>query len=271
MAKCELDMKVGPSARTVTYEQLAGPRWAWRLVPTAYRIRVTGLGPAVKQFRIPEACLPFGLLESLRLEGLPPGATATVHVVKSTGSHTFTLQESARWQVGVGLADPDFCNANDAADGHLKLVKESTGHVMAWRMIAAASIGRLEFTLTLPPYAPRTPEALTLVCLGANGVAVDADLSARRLPFLMPPLTPPERFKYLEATGPSPGPAASAAASAASSAASSAAAAETPSAAPAKDDNEDAPFLPRPAVSLLSSDESRARAAPGTLEVVDTK
>ena len=67
--KCEVTFKLGPAAREVTYVQLptkegsGGPPRTWRLVPTSMRVKVEGLGPRTTKFNLPEACLPFGLLQ----------------------------------------------------------------------------------------------------------------------------------------------------------------------------------------------------------------
>jgi len=215
--KCEVTFKLGPAAREVTYVQLptkggsGGPPRTWRLVPTSMRVKVEGLGPRTTKFNLPEACLPFGLLECIRVEGMPVGGRVGLQMVKATGAVTCTLDDSTRWRVGMGLETPDFGNPHDAADPHLALVKQETGHVMAWRMVAAGSIGRIEVVLTLPPFAPTTPSTLTFVFLGANAVHAaepDAALTAdRRVELLLPPLTPKQRFHHLETIGPKETPA----------------------------------------------------------------
>ena len=225
--KCEVQFALGPSAREVRYTVLeppseggaagagagagaeataVGSKYAWRLVPSVHRITVSGLGPRVTKFRVPEISLPFGLLEMVRVEGLPPGARLRLTLTKSTGVHMCDLSEGTRWRAGMGLEDTEFANANDAADVHLQLVKRETGHVMAWRMLAAASIGRMEVELCMPPFAPDTPPKLTLVCLGANAVGAEVEDDAlgdgRRQTLLLPPMTNKARFEHLEATGP---------------------------------------------------------------------
>ena len=216
-AKCSVTFRLGPLAREVKYALLApkdaskDPPRTWRLVPTSMRVKVEGLGPRVTKFRLPETCLPFGLLECIRVQGMPVGGRVGLQIVKATGAMTCTVDEATRWRVGMGLENTEFGNPHDAADPHLALVKSETGHVMAWRMIAAGSIGRVEVALTLPPFAATAPSELTFVFLGANAVKateLDDDLTPdRRVELLLPPLTPKERFLHLESIGPKETPA----------------------------------------------------------------
>lgn len=234
------DVRLGPAvdlSHRAEYQVL--PSATHRLVSTSIHMTCCGMAPGARAFSVPKSALPFGLFEGLQLEGLPPKASlgATVRVVKATGMVDMVLK-GPKWYGGVGIGSCiELATPQDAADEDLARVKAATGHVMAWRMIAAGTIG--DITITLNP-GVHMPTELRVVFFGANaidaGCALPHAAGTKPPALLLPPLTPKARLTRLRGDNPAlaPPPAAAAAAAAAAGSGEGEGVAETaaPAAAP---------------------------------------
>lgn len=188
----------GPDA-DVEYEVLPGV--THRLVRQTIVVKCSGIAPGSRVITLPKSALPFGLLEGVALQGSAP-CDVTLRFTKATGMADCSLVPPA-WRCAVGIVSQELCNTYDAVDPDLAAIKDATGHVMAWRMIAGTAVGEMTLTLDGTCDAPPT---LTLVVFGANAVPVaisDAQLQAmdpgaRIRAVLLPPLPPPVRLRRLE-------------------------------------------------------------------------
>lgn len=200
------DVRLGPAvdlSHRAEYQVL--PSATHRLVSTSIHMTCCGMAPGARAFSVPKSALPFGLFEGLQLEGLPAKASlgATVRVVKATGMVDMVLK-GPKWYGGVGIGSCiELATPQDAADEDLARVKAATGHVMAWRMIAAGTIG--DITITLNP-GVHMPTELRVVFFGANaidaGCALPHAAGSKPPALLLPPLTPKARLTRLRGDNP---------------------------------------------------------------------
>jgi hypothetical protein len=200
------DVRLGPAvdlSHRAEYQVL--PSATHRLVSTSIHMTCCGMAPGARAFSVPKSALPFGVFEGLQLEGLPAKASlgATVRVVKATGMVDMVLK-GPKWYGGVGIGSCiELATPQDAADEDLARVKAATGHVMAWRMIAAGTIG--DITITLNP-GVHMPTELRVVFFGANaidaGCALPHAAGSKPPALLLPPLTPKARLTRLRGDNP---------------------------------------------------------------------
>ena len=184
------DLLLGSTAGDVAYS--VQPHATHRLVPSQIRLEIDNIHASARVFKLPKDCLPFGLVNSFRLIGMPEGAgSVTLRVTKATGIAECNLS-APRWRAQVGVGNSTLFTAQDVPHPELKEVLDATGHVMTWRMLPGTCIGEIFLNLSSAP-----PPKLYLVVFGANAVALDTEAQERpRL--LLPPLSPAARLAKLE-------------------------------------------------------------------------
>ena len=189
---CVKDLILGTRAGDAVYEVM--PTATHRLVPTQIRLEINNIRPGSRVLALPRTTLPFGMLESVRVIGMPHDSQSiSLRITKSTGIAECSLA-GPRWRTQIGTGgSASLFTAQDAPDPDLRRVKDATGHVLTWRMLSASSIGDMVFTFGSQP-----PETLYVVFLGANAVQLDTE-HLERPKLLLPPLTEAARLRGLEA------------------------------------------------------------------------
>lgn len=161
-----------------------------QLLPIVTTVACTGVTSILTQ--LDTSSLPFGLLDRVRVNVEVP---YRVHVAKITGrKETPRVEHATAQSLVVGAMSSD----QDAADPDLALVKATTGHAMAFRMMAAAGI----VSMAIEFYQRPPPAEFTVTFYGANTVPLEmtaADVRERlgaktKVPFGMSYLTPKQRL-----------------------------------------------------------------------------
>jgi uncharacterized membrane protein (UPF0136 family) len=175
-----------------------------KLVPTRMVVRASNVRVTPERRRVPVtlAALPFGLLCSIELACVDGSGSATafpapfiVHVTKATGSRD-SARVSPSTPSSVSLTSGALCVDQDAVDADLRAVLRDTGHMMAFRAVAAGSIAYIE--LEFPDIGFDVPPEFMLIYRGANTLPMKTDtVSAFRrgsgVAFGFPPLLPAQR------------------------------------------------------------------------------
>lgn len=188
MAKCAVTAYEKNSTYAYTFE---GDAYTHTLVPTVMTVRITDIPATQKVIPIARCALPFGLLDRIVVRAndpeqlLPPCA---ITVLKSTGARTFASEAFAQC-LEAHCAREELSVDADAQDADMKLVKDTTGHNMAFRMIAAASVVNIDMSFSVPP-----PDTLIVSFHGANAVPKDTDFNVPKPKLLFPALTPQKRI-----------------------------------------------------------------------------
>jgi hypothetical protein len=191
-ARCDVqDYRIGhPKAGDVEYVRMRGATHT--LQPSQMRLGLTNVKPGTRVLTLPKTALPFGLLDTITLIGMPASMPPiTLRVIKSTGIAECSLT-GPRWRCQVGVGNSTLFTAQDAADADLKLVRDTTGHCMTWRMLSGSSIGDMTFN-----FAEAPPASFIVVFGGANAVDI-ASSTPEKPKLLLPPLSPALRLSGLE-------------------------------------------------------------------------
>jgi hypothetical protein len=171
-----------------------------KLVPTRMVVRASNVRVTPESRRVPVslAALPFGLLSSIELacvDGSTFPAPFIVHVTKATGSRN-SARVSPSTPSSVSLTSGALCVDQDAVDADLRAVLRDTGHMMAFRAVAAGSVAYIE--LEFPDIGCDVPPEFMLLYRGANTLPMKTDTvgAFRRgsgVAFGFPPLRPAQR------------------------------------------------------------------------------
>jgi hypothetical protein len=181
---------LGDKAGDAEYQVLPGA--TYRLLPSQIRMVLENIRPATRVMQLPKDCLPFGLLDSIVLIGMPADAPpATLRITKTTGIAECSV-EAPRWKAQVGVGNATLFTGQDAPSEDLKATREATGHIMTWRMLPGACVGDITLTFGGPP-----PATLHIVYLGANAVPLE-EACDRRPRLLFPPMLPAQRLEGVQ-------------------------------------------------------------------------
>lgn len=168
-----------------------------RAVATLMCVTISNIAPSTQYVAVDPRVFPFGLLESVVVKGGPSSENVVLEfnrIVMSGVTKGTPTPFGAQTFLTIGELNVD----EDAQHEDIKTVRELSGHDFRYRMVAAATILALKVNFqTTPP-----PATIQIEFWGVNVLPKDVTVAHattllatnKPLAFMLPPLTPKQRF-----------------------------------------------------------------------------